>query len=250
MKMPSVEAIEIRDSGGNPTVEAELTLKDGTSTRAMVPGGASDGEREACEMREADKKHHGDKDVLKAVENVSKIITKKIAGRLFINQRELDYFMIEPDGTENKSKPGANEILAENDWSGWKNLTQVPGNKIEIAGDNLFCTNKAILVGGIKKGIANLILIKLNQTGTVTETPETTEPACKSKDNALVSHRIGEKTPDGILADFTVAENARHLKTEADARVNASGNSTRLSLPGTNQGKHPSLPKNRLLKNT
>ncbi len=394
MKIQSVEAIEILDSRGNPTVEANLVLEDGISARAMVPSGASTGEREACELRDGDKKRYGGKGVLKAVENVNKIIAKKIEGQYFVNQRDLDYFMIELDGTENKSKLGANAILAvsmayaraeamsadiplyqylggtnahllpvpcmniinggkhadnnvdfqefmiaphgaksfteairvgievfhtlksvlkakgystgvgdeggfapdlksndeavevileainkagykpgeevsicldpaaselwengkykmfkstgkfltsdqliklwaswakqypivlledglaENDWAGWKNLTDVLGNKIEIVGDDLFCTNKAILAEGIKKGVANSILIKLNQIGTVTETLETIELAYKNKYNAFVSHRSGE-TPDSFIADLTVAVNAGHLKTGSGCR--------------------------------
>lgn len=394
MKILSVEAIEILDSRGNPTVEVELTLEDGTSARAMVPSGASTGEREACELRDGDKKRYGGKGVLKAVENVNKKIAKEIDGKSFVSQRELDYLMIELDGTSNKSKLGANAILgvsmayaraeamsvgiplyqylggsnahllpvpcmniinggkhadnnvdfqefmiaphgattfteairmgvevfhtlkevlkakgystgvgdeggfapdlksneeavevileaitktgykpgdevsicldpaaselwedgkykmfkstgklitsdeliklweswanqypivlledglAENDWDGWKNLTQTLGKKIEIVGDDLFCTNKAILADGIEKGVANSILIKLNQIGTVTETLETIELAYINSYNCFVSHRSGE-TPDTFIADLTVAVNAGHLKTGSGCR--------------------------------
>lgn len=394
MQIQDVKAIEILDSRGNPTIEVDLMLEDGTSARAMVPSGASTGEREACELRDGDKKRYGGKGVLKAVENVNKKIAKEIEGKLFVSQRELDYFMIELDGTPNKSKLGANAILAvsmayaraeamsagiplyqylggsnayllpvpcmniinggkhadnnvdfqefmiaphgaptfteairmgievfhtlkgvlkakgystgvgdeggfapdlksndeavevileaitkagfkagdevsicldpaaselwedgkykmfkstgkfitsdeliklweswakqypivlledglaENDWNGWKNLTQVLGNKIEIVGDDLFCTNKAILAEGIEKGVANSILIKLNQIGTVTETLETIELAYKNGYNAFVSHRSGE-TPDSFIADLTVAVNAGHLKTGSGCR--------------------------------
>jgi len=107
--------------------------------------------------------------------------------------------------------------LAENDWTGWVNLTKVLGNRIEIVGDDLFCTNKAILAEGIAKGAANSILIKLNQIGTVTETLETIELAYKNKYNAFVSHRSGE-TADSFIADLTVAVNAGHLKTGSGCR--------------------------------
>jgi enolase len=394
MKILEVEAIEILDSRGNPTVEVNLELEDGTSARAMVPSGASTGEREACELRDGDKKRYGGKGVLKAVENVNKTIAKEIEGKCFVSQRELDYFMIELDGSPNKSKLGANAILgvsmayaraeamsagiplyqylggsnahllpvpcmniinggkhadnnvdfqefmiaphgapsfteairmgveifhtlkgilkakgystgigdeggfapdlksndeavevileaitkagykpgeevsicldpaaselwedgkykmfkstgkfltsdeliklweswanqypivlledglAENDWNGWKNLTQTLGHKIEIVGDDLFCTNKAILAEGIEKGVANSILIKLNQIGTVTETLETIELAYKNSYNCFVSHRSGE-TPDTFIADLTVAVNAGHLKTGSGCR--------------------------------
>jgi enolase len=394
MKIQSVEAMEILDSRGNPTVEVDLELEDGTTARAMVPSGASTGEREACELRDGDKKRYGGKGVLKAVENVNKKIAKEIQGKCFGSQRELDYLMIEMDGSDNKSNFGANAILgvsmayaraeaesagiplyqylggsnayllpvpcmniinggkhadnnvdfqefmiaphgastftesirmgievfhtlkavlkakgystgvgdeggfapnlksndeavevileainkagfkpggevsicldpaaselwedgkykmfkstgkfissdelvklweswtnqypivlledglAENDWNGWKNLTQTIGNKIEIVGDDLFCTNKKILAEGIKKGVANSILIKLNQIGTVTETLETIELAYKNSYNCFVSHRSGETT-DSFIADLTVAVNAGHLKTGSGCR--------------------------------
>ena len=394
MKINTVKAIEILDSRGNPTVEVNLKLEDGISARAMVPSGASTGEREAYELRDGDKKRYSGKGVLKAVENVNKIIAKEIEGKWFTNQRELDYLMINMDGTANKSKLGANAILAvsmayaraaamstgtplyqylggsnayllpvpcmniinggkhadnnvdfqefmiaphnatsfteairmgievfhtlksvlksksystgvgdeggfapdlksndeavevileaitkagykpgddvsicldpaaselwengkyklfkstgkfltsdelirlweswttqypiilledglaENDWTGWQNLTKTLGNKIELVGDDIFCTNKKILAEGIEKGVANSILIKLNQIGTVTETLETIELAYRNKYNAFVSHRSGE-TIDSFISDLTVAVNAGHLKTGSGCR--------------------------------
>ncbi|HYX06294.1 MAG TPA: phosphopyruvate hydratase [Bacteroidales bacterium] len=394
MKIKSVKAIEILDSRGNPTVEANLVLEDGALGRAMVPSGASTGEREAYELRDGDKKRYGGKGVLKAVENVNKTIAGELEGKYFLNQRELDYLMIEMDGTPNKAKLGANAILAvsmafaraeaqsrniplyqylgganshvlpvpcmniinggkhadnnvdfqefmiaphrapsfteairmgaevfhtlkavlktkgystgvgdeggfapdlksndeavevileaitkagytpgddisicldpassemwedgkykmfkstgrflssdelirlweswtnqypiilledglaENDWNGWKNLTDTLGGKIEIVGDDLFCTNKKILAEGIEKGVANSILIKLNQIGSVTETLETIELAYRNKYNCFVSHRSGE-TVDSFIADLTVAVNAGHLKTGSGCR--------------------------------
>ena len=86
MEIINVSAMEILDSRGNPTVEANLILEDGTKARAMVPSGASTGEREACELRDGDKKRYGGKGVLKAVENVNKIIAKEIVGKEFRNQ--------------------------------------------------------------------------------------------------------------------------------------------------------------------
>jgi enolase len=394
MKIIKIEAIEILDSRGNPTVEVDLTLEDGTKARAMVPSGASTGEREACELRDDDKKRYGGKGVLKAVANVNTIIAKEIEGKCFGNQRELDYFLIGLDGTSNKAHLGANAILgvsmafarakalsektplyqylgganayllpvpcmnvinggrhadnnvdfqefmiaphnaptftesirmgeevfhalksvlnskgystgvgdeggfapnlksneeavevileaiakagykpgddvsicldpaaselwengkykmfkstgklltsdemiklwenwtrqypivlledglAENDWEGWKNLTQTLGNKVELVGDDIFCTNKEILAEGISKNVANSILIKLNQIGTVTETLETIELAYKNGYNCFVSHRSGE-TVDSFIADLTVAVNAGHLKTGSGCR--------------------------------
>jgi len=394
MKTEKVQAMEILDSRGNPTIEVELTLEDGIVARAMVPSGASTGEREATELRDGDEKRYGGKGVLKAVENVNRIIAGEIEGKCFGSQRELDYMMIGLDGTPNKSKLGANAILgvsmayaraqamsadiplylylggsnahllpvpcmniinggkhadnnvdfqefmiaphgavsftesirmgievfhtlknvlkakgystgvgdeggfapdlksndeavevileaitkagykpgeevsicldpassemwedgkyklfkstgkfltsdemvklweswanqypivlledglAENDWEGWKNLTQMLGKKIEIVGDDLFCTNKSILAEGIEKGVANSILIKLNQIGTVTETLETIELAYKNGYNCFVSHRSGE-TVDSFIADLTVGVNAGHLKTGSGCR--------------------------------
>jgi len=394
MKIEKVNAIEILDSRGNPTVEVNLELEDGTAARAMVPSGASTGEREATELRDGDKNRYGGKGVLKAVENVNSIIAKELVGKCFGSQRELDYLMIELDGTHNKAKLGANAILgvsmayaraeamstdiplyqylggtnahllpvpcmnvinggkhadnnvdfqefmiaphnapsfteairmgeevfhalkgvlnkkgystgvgdeggfapdlksneeavdvileaiakagykpgddisicldpaaselwedgkyklfkstgklmssnemvklweswanqypivlledglAENDWEGWKNLTEVLGNKIEIVGDDLFCTNKSILAEGIAKGVGNSILIKLNQIGTVTETLETIELAYRNSYNCFVSHRSGE-TVDSFIADLSVGVNAGHLKTGSGCR--------------------------------
>lgn len=394
MKIEKIDAIEILDSRGNPTVEVDLTLEDGTRARAMVPSGASTGEREACELRDDDKKRYGGKGVLKAVANVNTIIAKEVEGKYFGNQRELDYFLIGLDGTPNKAHLGANAILgvsmafarakalsektplyqylgganayllpvpcmnvinggrhadnnvdfqefmiaphnaptftesirmgeevfhalksvlnskgystgvgdeggfapnlksneeavevileaivkagykpgddvsicldpaaselwdngkykmfkstgklltsdemiklwenwtrqypivlledglAENDWEGWKNLTKTLGNKVELVGDDIFCTNKEILAEGISKNVANSILIKLNQIGTVTETLETIELAYKNGYNCFVSHRSGE-TVDSFIADLTVAVNAGHLKTGSGCR--------------------------------
>jgi len=393
MEIVHVDATEILDSRGNPTVEATVYLSDGTMERAMVPSGASTGEREACELRDGDKKRYGGKGVLRAVQNVKTKIAPEVSNKFF-TQRELDYFLIELDGSPNKANLGANAILAvsmafarasamsmsiplyqylggansyllpvpcmniinggrhadnnvdfqefmiaphgtrtfhesirmgievfhtlkgvlnakgystgvgdeggfapnlksneeavevileaitkagykpgqdvsicldpaasemwekgkykffkstkktvssddmvklwtnwvkqypivlledgmaENDWNGWKNLTDSIGKKIEIVGDDLFCTNKTILAEGIKKGVANSVLIKLNQIGTVTETLETIELAYKNGYNAFVSHRSGE-TADTFIADLTVAVNAGHLKTGSGCR--------------------------------
>ena len=112
MKIQKLEAMEILDSRGNPTVEVNLVLENGKKARAMVPSGASTGEREACELRDGDKKRYMGKGVLKAVDNVNKIIAPKIINKDIKNQHELDYVMIELDGTANKSKLGANAILA------------------------------------------------------------------------------------------------------------------------------------------
>ena len=394
MKIQKLEAIEILDSRGNPTVEVDIKLEDGTHARAMVPSGSSTGIREATELRDGDVKRYDGKGVLKAVNNVNTIIAKGLENDSFDSQRDLDHFLIDLDGTENKSNLGANAILgvsmafarakalssniplyrylggsnahvmpvpcmnvinggkhsdnnidfqefmiaphnatsftesirmgeevfhslksvlnskglstgvgdeggfapdlksndeaveiileaitkagyapgkdvsicldpatsemwedgkykffkstqklvssddmikmweswvnqypivlledglAENDWEGWENLTKILGSKTEIVGDDLFCTNKNILAEGIERGVANSILIKLNQIGTVTETLETIELAYKNSYNCFVSHRSGE-TVDTFIADLTVAINAGHLKTGSGCR--------------------------------
>ncbi|MGO9480477.1 MAG: phosphopyruvate hydratase [Candidatus Kryptoniota bacterium] len=394
MRIKSLDALEILDSRGNPTVEVDIILEDRTQARAMVPSGASTGEKESTELRDGDKKRYNGKGVKKAVDNVVKKIAPELAKREFGSQKELDYFMIELDGTANKSALGANALLgvsmaylrasavsagvplyryiggvnsnllpvpcmniinggkhadntvdfqefmiaphnapsfteairmgeevfhtlksvlhskglstgvgdeggfapdlktndeaidvileaitkagynpgkdvsicldpassemwdngkylffksnkmhkssddmiklweswvkqypivlledglAENDWEGWVNLTNAIGDKLELVGDDLFCTNKSILAKGIEKKAANSILIKLNQIGTVTETLETIELAYANSYNAFVSHRSGE-TVDTIIADLTVAVGAGHLKTGSGCR--------------------------------
>ncbi len=111
MKIKSLDALEILDSRGNPTVEVDIVLEDWAQGRAMVPSGASTGEKEATELRDGDKKRYGGKGVRKAVENVLKKIAPEVTKREFESQRELDYFLIELDGTEDKSVLGANAIL-------------------------------------------------------------------------------------------------------------------------------------------
>jgi len=394
MKITKIIGREILDSRGNPTVEVDLTLDNKFLGRAIVPSGASTGEREAVELRDGDKSRFKGKGVLKAVGNVNNEIAQNILKKSFESQKELDNTLIKLDGTPNKSKLGANAILgvsiafaraaalkhgvplyrylndkskylmpvpcmnvinggkhadnnvdfqefmiaphnatsfkesirigvevfhtlkeilkkkgystgvgdeggfapnlksnqeaveviieaigkagykpgtdvsicldpaasemwedgkykffksdqhlassdemieiwkkwvndypiiliedgmAENDWEGWKNLTKELGNKIELVGDDVFCTNPKILKEGIEKGIANSILIKLNQIGTVTETLQTINLAKKNNYNNFISHRSGE-TEDTTIADLTVATNAGHLKTGSGCR--------------------------------
>lgn len=394
MKVVSVKGREVLDSRGNPTVEVDLMLEGNYFGRAIVPSGASTGEREAVELRDGDKKKFDGKGVLKAVANVNDIIAKQLIGNNFNSQKEIDEKMITLDGTPNKAKLGANAILgvsmafarasaaakgiplyrylfdkdnyiipvpcmnvinggkhadnnvdfqefmiaphnaptfkesirmgievfhtlkkilkdkkystavgdeggfapnlksnqeavevilmaiekagykpgddvsicldpaasemwengkykffksdqhlatpdemielwkkwvnnypiilledgmAENDWNGWQKLTAELGNKIEIVGDDIFCTNPNILKEGIEKKVANSILIKLNQIGTVTETLETINLAYANNYNCFVSHRSGE-TEDTTIADLTVAIGAGHLKTGSGCR--------------------------------
>jgi len=107
--------------------------------------------------------------------------------------------------------------MGENDWEGWRNLTIALGGQIELVGDDIFCTNPAILQQGIDKGIGNAILIKLNQIGTVTETLDTMELAARNGYRCFVSHRSGE-TEDTFIADLTVATGAGHIKTGSGCR--------------------------------
>jgi len=107
--------------------------------------------------------------------------------------------------------------LAEDDWEGWKVLTKVLAKKIQLTGDDIFVTNPRILAAGIQQGIANSVLIKLNQIGTLTETLETVNMAKTAGYTCVFSHRSGE-TEDSFLADITVATNAGQLKTGAPAR--------------------------------
>ena len=392
-KIKQIHAREILDSRGNPTVEADVTLEHDAKGRAAVPSGASTGSREAVELRDGDKKRFLGKGVLKAVDNVNKVIAPELIGKEASEQEKIDRLMIKLDGTENKAKLGANAILgvslavakaaaidadmpiyrylggkdavrlpipflnilnggkhadnnvdiqefmiapigapsfkealryaaevyhtlkgilkskglstsvgdeggfapnlsrneeaieviisaiekadyrpgkdiavvldpaasefyqngkyllkadnknlsseemvdyysglvakypiisiedalAENDWDGWKILTQKLGNKIQLVGDDIFVTNPKIVAEGIKQGIANSVLIKLNQIGTITETLETISLAKKAGYTCMFSHRSGE-TEDSFLADITVATNAGQLKTGAPAR--------------------------------
>ena len=390
-----VQAREILDSRGNPTVEAEVTLIGGEVGRAAVPSGASTGEHEAVELRDNDKKRFGGKGVSKAVRNVNEVIAPEIEGIDALDQAEVDQAMLALDGTPNKSKLGANAILAvsmataraaatyleiplykylggpnartlpvpmmniinggahadnnvdfqefmivpvgaeafsdslrmgteifhtlksvlkkkgyatsvgdeggfapnlrsneeaietileaisqagytagndcllaldpaaseffdgksyvfkksdkrklsseqmvefwtswvnqypivsiedgmaENDWKGWKLLTDELGARVQLVGDDLFVTNTEFLQKGIDLGVANSILIKVNQIGTLTETLECIELAKTHRRTAVVSHRSGE-TEDPFIADLAVATNAGQIKTGSLSRT-------------------------------
>jgi enolase len=107
--------------------------------------------------------------------------------------------------------------MGEKDWTGWKKLTDALGGRIELVGDDAFCTNPAILAEGIQAGIANSVLIKLNQIGSVTETLDTVRLAEKHNYNCFISHRSGE-SEDTFIADLTVATGAGHIKTGSACR--------------------------------
>ncbi|HVX86413.1 MAG TPA: phosphopyruvate hydratase [Phycisphaerae bacterium] len=395
-----VHAREILDSRGNPTVEVDVVLEDGTLGRAAVPSGASTGENEAVELRDGDKSRYLGKGTLKAVQNVNTLIAPEVIGLDVRDQEEIDHAMIALDGTKNKAKLGANAILgvsmaaakaaaeasglplyrylggsaakvlpvpmmnilnggkhadnnvdfqefmiqpwgaesfshalrmgaeiyhalkgvlkkkgyntavgdeggfapnlksneealeviaaavkaagynfgkdvfvaldpatselaneareagksgykffkssqeivtsdalaavwadwagkypirsiedgmAENDWDGWKKLTEKLGEKLQLVGDDLFVTNTEYLRKGIATGTANAILVKVNQIGTLSETFEAVGLAMRNGYAAILSHRSGE-TEDATIADIAVATNCGQIKTGAPAR--------------------------------
>jgi enolase 1/2/3 len=388
-----VIAREILDSRGYPTVEADVLLESGVLGRAAVPSGASTGSREAIELRDGDAKRYGGKGVLKAVENINTEICEAVVGVDATEQSFVDKALVDLDGTENKSRLGANAVLAvslavakaaaeesglplhrylggagamampvpmmnvinggahadngldmqefmivpvgftsfrealrcgaevfhtlkkllhdrglgtavgdeggfaprlpkheaaiktileaieaagyepadqvvlaldcassefyedgeytlkaeglsmnseqfadflagwvdkypiisiedgmaENDWDGWKLLTRKLGKKVQLVGDDLFVTNTRYIRQGIEKGIANSVLIKVNQIGTLTETFSAIEMAKRAGYTSVVSHRSGE-TEDTTIADIAVASNALQIKTGALSR--------------------------------
>jgi len=389
-----IHAREILDSRGNPAVEVETELDSGTVGRAAVPSGASTGAFEAVELRDGDKKRYAGKGVLQAVDNINTLIAAELEGMDALYQREIDQAMIDLDGTENKSKLGANAILgvslsaakavalslemplyrylggingyvlpspmmnilnggkhadnsvdlqefmimplgatcfsealrmgaevfhslkavlskdglntavgdeggfapdlktnedaikyiikaieaagykpgkeifialdpasteffkkdkyvlegegkvlrpaemvdyyaglvdkypiisiedgmAEEDWEGWRMLTEKMGDRIQLVGDDLFVTNTKRLKKGIDMGVANSILIKVNQIGTLSETMDAVEMANRAGYTAVISHRSGE-TGDTTIADIVVGLNAGQIKTGAPSRT-------------------------------
>ena len=395
-KIVSIHARQILDSRGNPTVEADVTTENGVIGRAAVPSGASTGKHEAVELRDGDKGVYVGKGVLKAVNNVNTLITGKLKGMSVNEQASIDKAMIELDGTENKSKLGANAMLAvsmavanaaaqennqmlfeylggndstilpipmmnilnggshadnsidfqefmvmpvgadsfsdalrmgtevfhnlkevlkskgfstnvgdeggfapnigsnveaieivlqaiekagykpgedmyiamdaaasefynaeenvyhfhqstgdkltpsemvnfwkdwsekypilsiedgldEDDWDGWKQLTESIGDKVQLVGDDLFVTNVNRLSTGIEKGIANSILVKVNQIGTLTETIDAVKLAQDNSYTSVMSHRSGE-TEDTTIADLAVALSTGQIKTGSASR--------------------------------
>ena len=384
---------EILDSRGNPTVECDVLLESGVMGRAAVPSGASTGAREAIELRDGDANRYGGKGVLKAVENVNTEISEAVMGLEANEQAFLDEALIELDGTENKSRLGANAMLAvsiavakaaaeeaglplyrylggsgamqmpvpmmnvinggahannnldlqefmivpigaptfseavrygaevfhalkklidregmstavgdeggfapnvknheaaiqmilqaienagyaagsdvsvaidcaaseffkdgeycldgeglvlsatewtatlaawcakypivsiedgmaENDWAGWEELTRKLGDKVQLVGDDVFVTNTVLLREGINRGVANSILIKINQIGTLTETFAAIEMAKRAGYTSVISHRSGE-TEDTTIADIAVGTNAMQIKTGSMSR--------------------------------
>ncbi len=396
LEIIDVRGREIIDSRGNPTVEVDVALAGGAIGRASVPSGASTGEHEAWELRDGDAKRYGGKGVLKAVENINKIIAPEVSGHDATLQPAIDKIMLDLDGTPNKSRLGANAILgvslavakaaaiqlnlplfkylggpnakvlpvpmmniinggahsdspidfqefmimpkgaptfrealrygaevfhalkdvlhdrglstavgdeggfapslksaddaleciaqavkragytlgtdifialdvassefydpsqnlyvfkksdgrgrtaeeltayyqelqkkypiisiedgcAENDWLGWAQLTKAMGHNTQLVGDDLFVTNVEFLNQGISRHVANAVLVKVNQIGSLTETLDTVELAKDNKYSAIISHRSGE-TEDATIADIAVATNAGQIKTGSLSR--------------------------------
>ena len=394
MKIRSIDALEVLDSRGNPTVSATVQLENGIAASAMVPSGASTGEREAVELRDGDSGRYGGKGVQQAVSHVRTEINEALKGFDVTDQPGLDSRLIELDGTDTKSRLGANAILgvsmaaaraaanvtgvqlyqylggkdaavlpvpclnvinggrhadntvdfqefqiaphnapsfaealragvetfhalrdllkaegkstgigdeggfapdlghnrnaiefiiraieragyrpgkdivlcldpatsemwkdgqyvffksnrppqmttemielwktwitdypivliedplAENDWDGWEQLTKAVGERVELVGDDIFCTNPKILREAIDRGVGNSILIKLNQIGTVSETLECVQLAQAHGYGVFVSHRSGE-TEDTFIADLAVATGCGHIKTGSGCR--------------------------------
>ena len=391
IKITDIRGREILDSRGNPTVEADVTLADGSMARALVPSGASTGTREAVELRDGDTSRYLGKGVLRAVGNVNGALRDALLGREFENQRALDQAMIDLDGSENKGNLGANALLAislgaaraeaaskgvslfrhlgnstmmpvpmmniinggahadnsvdiqefmilpvgapnfaealrygaeifhslksvlkgqglntavgdeggfapdlpsnraaldtimtaiekagfkagddillgldaasseffkdgvydlesegrqfdaaeftgylaeladaypiitiedgmdESDWEGWRLLTERLGDRVQIVGDDLFVTNTSILKRGIDENIANSILIKPNQIGTLSETLDAITMADEAGYSAVISHRSGE-TSDATIADIAVGTQATQIKTGSLSR--------------------------------
>ena len=200
MIIENVHAREILDSRGNPTVEIEVSLKSGIIGRASVPSGASTGENEALELRDGDKNRYGGKGVLKAVENVNQVIAPALVGFSALEQRAIDYKMLELDGTKTKSNLGANAIL---------------GVSLAVAHA---AEQIKFLEKGIKMGAANSILIKVNQIGSLTETLDAIEMAHRHGYTTVTSHRSGE-TEDTTIADIAVATNSGQIKTGSMRRT-------------------------------
>lgn len=394
MRITGIEAREILDSRGNPTIEVDVFLEMGVYGRAAIPSGASTGEHEAVELRDNDVKRYGGKGVTKAVELVNEEIAPELLGMEVRDQREIDDLLIDLDGTKNKGRLGANAILgvslavakaaaeahglplykyigganahllptpmmnilnggahadnnvdiqefmvvpgsaptfaealrvgvevfhalkqvlknkglstavgdeggfapnlgsneeavevileaikkagykagkdvwialdpassefykdgvytmnaektpskstgdmikfwedwvkqypivsiedglAENDWDGWKDLTSRLGNTIQLVGDDIFVTNRDYLGRGIREGVGNAILVKVNQIGTLTETLDTIAMAQRAGYATVISHRSGE-TEDTTIADLAVATNSGQIKTGSASR--------------------------------
>ena len=414
----AIQAREILDSRGNPTVEADVILEDGTYGRAAVPSGASTGAHEANELRDGDAKRYLGKGVRKAVQNVSKLIEPELVGLDVTDQLTIDRALLALDGTKTKAKLGANAMLAvsmaaaraaaasvdlplhkylggpmartlpvplmnilnggahatntvdfqeymivpvgaesfsealrmgtevfhslkkvlvkrklstgvgdeggfapdlasdqaaldvvleaieaagyapgseialaldcaaselyakgkytfkksgggvktaeqmvemyakwcqkypivsiedglaEGDWEGWRHMTDAIGDRLQLVGDDLFVTNTEFLARGIEEDVANAILVKVNQIGTLTETLETIEMAGRNGYRSIISHRSGE-TEDTFIADLAVATNAGQIKTGSASRTDRVAKYNQLLRIEAELGPHAEFP--------
>src|SRR2546430_847203 len=280
-----IVACEILYSRGNPTVEADVILDDGTLVRAAVPSGASTGEHEAIELRDGEGDRYGGKGVRHAVRNIEETIAPSLRGCDATDQLGIDTAMLELDGTPNKSKLGANALLAVsmasaraaalslgmplyrylggplsrvmpvpmmNILNGGAHATNtvdfqevmivpvgaetfsealrmgtqvvhalekvVGKRKVGTGGDDLFVTNTERLARGIENSVANAILIKVNQIGTLSETLEAIEMARAAGYLSVISHRSGE-TEDTFIADLAVGTGVGQIKTGSASRT-------------------------------
>jgi enolase len=213
----SLFAREILDSRGNPTIEVDATLSDGARGRAAVPSGASTGTREAVELRDADPRRFGGKGVQKAVAHVNEVIQAAVVGRPAHERAGLDAALCALDGVRQYPILSIEDGVAENDAAGWRLITDTLGGRIQLVGDDNLVTNPVLIRAAIADGVANAVLIKLNQIGTLTETFAAINDAQRAGYGTVISHRSGE-TSDDFIADLAVATGAGQIKTGAPCR--------------------------------
>jgi len=194
-----IVARQILDSRGNPTVEVDIQTSDGYMGRAAVPSGASTGKHEAAELRDGDKK---------------KYHFHKSDGKKMTSDELVEYWV---KWCKKYPIVSIEDGMAEDDWKGWKKLTEALGNKVQLVGDDLFVTNVTRLEKGIKENIANGLLVKVNQIGTLSETIDAVTMAQHNSYNTIMSHRSGE-TEDATIADLAVALNCGQIKTGSASR--------------------------------
>lgn len=198
----SIDALEILDSRGNPTVRVNVHLDNGIIGTASVPSGVAAGENEAVEPRDGEKNRYGGKGVRKAIKNIDEVLVPGLKGTDPRRQAEIDYRMIELDGTENKAKLGANAMLG---------ISQaVARAAAQACGLPLYA-----YLGGV--GAVRLPIPMMNQIGTVAETIEAIHLCRKVGWGFVISHRSGE-TEDAFMADFAVAMGGGQIKTGSACR--------------------------------
>ncbi|XP_017358428.1 alpha-enolase [Cebus imitator] len=239
MSILKIHAREIFDSRGNPTVEVDLFTAKGLF-RAAVPSGASTGIYEALELRDNDKTRYMGKGVSKAVEHINKTIAPALVSKKLnvTEQEKIDKLMIEMDGTENKSKFGANAILGvslavckagavEKGVPLYRHIADLAGNSevilpvpsagIQVVGDDLTVTNPKRIAKAANEKSCNCLLLKVNQIGSVTESLQACKLAQANGWGVMVSHRSGE-TEDTFIADLVVGLCTGQIKTGAPCR--------------------------------